>query len=585
MKYAIILAFVFLSSFVFSQENQDWTTFYKQSNFKETPRYDATIDYCKRLAEASPMVHYTNFGISPQGRELPLLIVDKDGLHDAASIRSSGKAVLLVEACIHPGESEGKDAGLMLIREMAISKSEEALLDKVSLMFIPIFNVDGHERFGKYNRINQNGPEEMGWRVTAQNLNLNRDFLKADAPEMRDWLRMFSHWLPDFFIDCHTTDGADYQYVATYVMEVFGNMDAGLTQWVENTYLPEMEDYMFSQDFPVFPYVSFRKWHDPRSGLYRSAAPPMLSQGYTALQNRPGLLIETHMLKPYKPRVESTYELIKFSMQMMNDQHDELLSLIREADLYTASVDFRKNDFPIDFETSMNDSVMVDFLGVEYDIVESDLSGGLWHQYHADKPKTFRLPLFKKVEASARVTLPDAYIIPAEWTEVIERIDAHGISYTRLDKDTEFLVESYRFENPRWQRTPYEGRQKLRVKSIPVKEKRIYPKGSVLIDMNQRAARLVAYMLEPESGDSYISWGFFNSIFEQKEYAETYVMEPLARKMLKENDSIRKAFEALKKDGYFEDKSQWEMMNWFYRQSPWRDKKLNLYPVGRIYHD
>lgn len=582
-KILPLFLIAFLPLLLTAQESDAWDTYYEKSGFKRTPRYDASIAYCKKLAAASPVVHYTTFGKSPQGRDLPLLILDRDGLHDAASIHASGKAVLLVEACIHPGESEGKDAGLMLIRDIAIKKQNIDLLDHLTLLFIPIFNVDGHERFGRYNRINQNGPEEMGWRVTAQNLNLNRDFLKADAPEMHAWLKMFNKWLPDFFIDCHTTDGADYQYVATYAMEIFGNMDSGLTQWIKTNYIPEMEDYMFSKGFPVFPYVSFRKWHDPRSGLYRSAAPPMLSQGYTALQNRPGLLIETHMLKPYKPRVESTYELIKFSMQVLNDQYSELKKLIREADLFCASPDFRQQEMTVGFETNMQDSVMVDFLGVEYDVAESDLTGGLWYQYHPDKPATYRLPLFARVKAKSKVRLPDAYIIPPEWISVIENINIHGISYSRLERDTSIMVESYRFENPKWRSQPYEGRHRLSAEPIPLREMRHYPKGSVIIDMNQRAARIIAHILEPSAADSYFSWGFFNRIFEQKEYAETYVMEPLARKMLQENDSLSKAFEKLRNENAFGG-SQWAILNWFYKQTPYWDEKIGLYPVGRIFH-
>ncbi len=580
MKSFLLISLSLLSFAFLKAQEQQWATYYEQSGFLSTPRYDATIDYCKALADASDIVHYTTFGISPQGRDLPLLIIDSDGYTDAATIHSSGKSLLLVEACIHPGESEGKDAGLMLIRDMAIYQKHAELLDKVSLLFIPIFNVDGHERFGKYNRINQNGPDEMGWRVTAKNLNLNRDFIKADAPEMQDWLKMFNQWLPDFFIDCHTTDGADYQYVATYSLEIFGNMDKGLTHWLENNYIPEMEEDMFSKGFPVFPYVSFRKWHDPRSGLYRSAAPPMISQGYMALQNRPGLLIETHMLKPYKPRVESTFELIRFTMETMNNQHEQLQNLIREADLYAASADFRAQPFVVDFKTNMKDSVMVDFLGVEYDIVKSELTNGPWFQYHPEKPKTYRLPLFAEATAKNTVLLPDAYIIPPQWEDVIERLQCHGISISRLEKDKEIEVETYRFYEPKWQNKSFEGRHALTTKAEKIKKVVVYPKGSAVIDMNQRSARIIAHILEPMARDSYVYWGFFDPVFEQKEYAETYVMEPLAREMLKNNDSLRMAFEKVK--GTFGE-NQRAMLNWFYQQSPYWDDQINLYPVGRIF--
>ncbi len=200
----------------------DWTTFYERSDFKRTPSYEQTVTYCQRLADASPWVHYEAFGSSSQGRDLPLVVVDKNGAFTAADVRKSDNAVFLIQACIHAGESDGKDAGMMLIRDIAVRKQLESLLEHVTILFIPIFNVDGHMRFGPYNRANQNGPEEMGWRTTAVNLNLNRDYLKADTPEMRAWLAMYAEWLPEFFADCHVTDGADYQYAITYAAEVHG---------------------------------------------------------------------------------------------------------------------------------------------------------------------------------------------------------------------------------------------------------------------------------------------------------------------------------------------------------------------------
>ncbi len=269
---------------------EDWATYFERSGGKATPRYDETIAYCRRLAAASKWIEYTSFGTSPQGRDLPLLIIDKDGKFVPQERRK--KAVLLIQACIHAGESDGKDAGLMLARDIAITKKLEHLVDGVTVLFIPIFNVDGHERFGPFNRINQNGPEEMGWRVTAQNLNLNRDYLKADAPEMRAWLALFNQWLPDFFIDCHVTDGADYRYVVTYSLETRGNMASNLTEWTRDVYQERIEKMMADDGFPLSPYIFFKKRHDPESGLVSWVAGPRFSQGYTAVRNRPGLLID-----------------------------------------------------------------------------------------------------------------------------------------------------------------------------------------------------------------------------------------------------------------------------------------------------
>lgn len=561
----------------------DWSVTFERSNGLRTATYDEVMDFSRRLAESSSLVNLEIIGVSAAGYQVPMLIINKDGLSTPEEVRAAGDIVMLVEGGIHPGEAEGTDAILMLMRDIAITKQKEALLENITFLFVPVFNVDGLNRMGPYNRINQNGPEEMGWRTNSLNLNLNRDFLKADAPEMHAWLRMFNTWLPDFFIDCHASDGADYQYVLTYVMETFGNMDPMLTRWQEKEYLPWVQAHMDESGHLMFPYVSFRRWHDPRSGLRSGVAPPRLSQGYTAIQNRPGFLIETHMLKPHKDRTEATYALIDLSAQYLNKNTDKLKLMIRMADETTAGESFRDRPFPVSWKRDDSDSVMVSFKGVEYDIVKSDLTGGDWHQYYPDRPVTYELPWFKKSYPEQLVDLPEAYIIPPQWYEVIYRLAIHGVEVDYLMDDAYIWVEQYRFENPRWSRNPYEGRSMMNnIEYVASRDTVLYPKGSALVDMNQRTARVIAHILEPQAPDSYVRWGFFNTIFEQKEYSETYVMEGIAREMIEKDPSLKAEFEMkIAEDPDFS-KSQWGMLNWFYARSPWWDEKKNLYPVGKI---
>jgi len=563
---------------------QDWTTWYEKSGHLETADYDKTIAYCKQLADHSPWLQYTDFGTSPRGYDLPLLIADRQGRFSPEAVHASGNAILLIQAGIHPGESEGRDAGMMLIRDIAIHNKYPDLLDHVSILFIPIFNVDGDHRFGPNNRINQNGPKEMGWRVTARNLNLNRDYMKANAPEMQKWLGLFNTWLPDFLIDCHTTNGADYQYVLTYILEIHGNMDEGLTQWQKEVFLPYVKKQMEAMNILIFPYVSFRSWHDPRSGLREWVGPPMLSHGYTAIQNRPGLLIETHMLKPYKPRVEATYEMIRSSLEILNKEYKSLKKLNRTADALTASADFRKKRLPVKFRVPDEQSVMVEFKGVAYDVDTSDLTGGPWIKYHSDQPKTYQLPLFTNNIPEIEVALPEAYIIPPEWSDVIERLELHGVKIQRLKKPALIPVKSYKFRNCEWEQKPYEGCQRLtKFDMHEIEEERLFPAGSAIVDMNQRTARVIAHILEPEATDSYVFWGFFNTIFEQKEYSETYVMEKMAREMMEKDPALKERFEKYLEENPQKKGNQWQMLNWFYMQSPYRDDRKDVYPVGKIY--
>jgi len=581
MNKIIACLILFCSVSILHSQTNELDTFYEKSGFFETPRYDESIEYCKLLEKSSDIVKYTTFGVSPQGRYLPLLIVDKDGNFNPEEVKKNGKLVLMIQAGIHPGEIDGKDAGFIFIRDIITGKIKANFLDHISIVFIPIFSVDGHERFGPYNRINQNGPKEMGWRTNANNLNLNRDYLKADSPEMEAWLKLFTDWLPDFFIDIHATDGADYQYASTYGLETFGNMDPGLTEFTNKSFIPEMEKYMDKATYPVFPYVQFRQWFDPQSGLKSSVGPPRLSQGYAAIQNRIGLLVENHMLKDYKTRVETTYEIIQFVCEFLNENQQKIISLNKEADEFVMSPEFKKEALALDF-TASKDSVMVDFRGVEYDIEISDVTGGKWFIYHADKPITYNLPYFNDQQPTVIVNLPEAYIIPPQWTEIIEKLQWHGIEYFVLEKKEAIDIQTYKFKNIEWAGSPYEGRFRVDFEYDIIEEKQIYPAGSVIVPTKQRTARVIAHMFEPEGPDSFLKWGFFNAIFEQKEYAETYVMEPMMREMMAKDPALKAEFEKAKSENPQLSSHQWFQCNWFYQRTPYWDQKKDVYPVGRI---
>ncbi|MFC2152283.1 M14 family metallopeptidase [Bacteroidota bacterium] len=577
-RILLICLAIILSLAVTSQENE-WITFYEKSDYLETPRYKETIEYAKKLADGSEYIEYKTFGNSLQGRDLPLLIIDKNKNFTVEEVKKSGNAILFIEACIHPGESEGKDAGLMLIRDIIIHNKYPELLENTTLLFIPIFNVDGHERFSAYNRINQNGPKEMGWRTTAQNYNLNRDFTKADALEMQYWLELFNTWLPDMFIDIHTTDGADYQYQLTYGMHILGDMNEAQTLW-QKDYLLEIEEELLKDDILMFPYVSFRRWHDPRSGLIRRTAPPRYSTGYIAYQNRPALLVETHMLKDYKTRVDATYHLLQQTIKIIDDQHKDLVDINKKTDL--ESTQLAGKDFVLSYYTSQEDSTTVTFKGVEYDIVQSDLTDDIWVQF-SDKPKDYELVLFDKLMPGSTVNIPKAYIIPVEWTDVIKRLDIHGIEYSILEETKEFDIETYQFTNVQFANYPFEGRlmvQDFNLTDITIKK--TYEKGSVIVPTNQRTVKIIAHLLEPVGPDSFVRWGFFNTIFERKEYVETYVMEKMAREMIKEKPELLDQYRQAVEDNPQIYNNQWVKLFWFYALTPYWDQQKDIYPVGKL---
>ena len=563
----------------FSQNK--FSTYFERTNYLETPSYDSTIAFCKHLSKASSLIHYTTFGISPEGRSLPLLIADKDQLTEPKEIRKTGRTILFIQACIHAGESDGKDAGLLLFRDFITKPDIKKLLDSVSVIFIPIYSVDGHERFGPYNRINQNGPKEMGWRTNSQNLNLNRDYIKAEAPETQAWLDLFNEWKPDFFVDCHTTDGADYIYPLTYGIEINGSMDESLTKWQEDQYLPFVKTAMDKANYPIYPYVSFRDWHNIDSGLESWVTPPMLSQGYTALSNCPGLLIETHMLKDYKTRVYSTYAIIQYTMELLNKEGKNLQKLIKKANEYSSSSDFRNKSFPLAFDIT-HDSVMVEFKGMEYSSEKSDLTGGTWYKF-GKKVKNYSIPLFHNIIATAQTQLPEFYIVPVQYSFVKDILRHHQLFFYSLKKDTIINVQGYRFSNVKFSNFPYEGRQKVSSFAMDTLHYSMkILKGTIIVPMSQPKSRIIAHILEPQASSSLLQYGYFNTIFEQKEYGESYVLEGLAREMLKD-PTIKEKFEKEVKNNPDFPKDSYAMLNWFYIHSKYKDEKQNLYPIAKSY--
>lgn len=555
---------------------------FERSDGTETPRYDETMAWLQDLADASDLVRLTSFGISPQGRALPLVIVDGRGRFepDRPADRSD-RLVLLVEACIHAGESCGKDAGMLLLRDLADDPQRAVeRLGEVTLLFVPIFNVDGHERFSPYGRINQNGPREMGWRVNAQNLNLNRDFLKADTPEMQAWLAMWNAWEPDFFVDVHSTDGADYQYAITYGLELGGNLEAGLTGWVRD-YRDGMQERMTADGYPLAPYVSFREWHDPRSGLRSWVAGPRFSQGYAALRNRPGLLIETHMLKDYATRVESTRLLLDHTLDWLNERGGQLRERIVAADAVTASAGFRARPFPLRFEAT-GQSEPFEFLGVEYEPMTSAITGGEYFRF-SDRPDTFTVAYFSHNVPSVTADLPAAYLVPAEWKSVLDRLAWHGVVTRRLAEPITLEIATARLADPKWGERPYEGHHTVTFTAEPMTETRTFPAGSVLVPMDQRLARVAAHLLEPEGPDSLVQWGFFDPIFERVEYVESYVIEAMIPKMIEERPSLLEELEAAKAADPEFAGNPWAIRTWFYERTPYYDQRVGIYPVGKVY--
>lgn len=580
--FALLIFSLFVDQIIPQQTGMDWETVFENSGFVSTADYQQSMDYFQSLDDYSDFAEFLTFGISPQGRELKYLIVSKDKFFTAEELKPANKPLLLVINGIHSGEIEGKDASMILMREILITKEKEYLLDSINIIVVPIFSVDGHERKSKYNRINQNGPEEMGWRTTAQNLNLNRDWMKADTPEMQAMLKLFSKYLPDFIIDTHTTNGADYQYTVTYSVEWSKNMFKQTADWLGEKFVPYLESEVDRKGFLIYPYVYLKNWDKGLDeGLIYWPSTPRFSSGYFALQNRPMLLVETHMLKPYRDRVYSTKAVLETTMEFVFNNSALLRELNSKADKETTNLFEDGKYLPITFANTDNYELM-NFKGYEYYWDSSAISGTQKLVYTNNK-KDFEVKYFNDIVVTDSIKIAKGYYIPPEYSFLVERLKPHGLNSILTEaelKDVE--VTRYKFKDVKFAAGPYEGRQTVTFNYDTYTEKVNLPKGSFLFLTDQKTARVLTHLLEPKSSDSFVQWGFMNQIFEQKEYYEDYVMEKLAEEMLANDAELKREFEEkLKTDEAFRNNPK-ARLDFFYERSPFPDKQLNVYPILRI---
>src|SRR5262245_8522837 len=329
----MLVAIALVAGSAAAQSPATWKSRAERTEYRETGDYAEAIDWCRRLERASPWVKLSFYGTSGQGRSLPLVVLSKDRAFTPAAARKTGKAVLLIQNGIHAGEIEGKDACLALMRDIVLDTTRASLLDHVTLLVLPVFSVDAHERRSPYIRINQTGPAAMGWRTTPIGLNLNRDYVKTETPEMQALIgQVFTRWWPDLLVDNHTTDGADYRYDLTYGVDVGPVVPGPVARWLDEAVVHRVVPRTEAMGHRLAPYLSFRNGNDPRSGVELGAAPPRFSTGYAEIQCRPGLLVETHMLKSYGVRLKATYDLMVALLEEVNARPRELTSAVAAAE-------------------------------------------------------------------------------------------------------------------------------------------------------------------------------------------------------------------------------------------------------------
>ncbi|MFD1949665.1 M14 family metallopeptidase [Sphingomonas arantia] len=542
-----------------------WITPSEASGFATTPSYAETRAWVDRLVAASPLLRIEPFGRSPEGRLLYAVVASKPG---------AGKPVLMVQAGIHAGEIDGKDAGLMLLRDIAL-RGKDGLLDRATLVFVPIFNVDGHERAGDYNRPNQRGPAGQGWRTTAQNMNLNRDYLKADTPEMQAMIGLIRKWDPALYLDIHVTDGIDYQYDITTDFNGFGGryaQSAAVGRWLDRTYRPAVDAALTAAGHKPYQYISTID-PDPDKGIEDTASTGRFSDGYGDLRHVPTVLVETHSLKPYRQRVLGSYVLIEASLRLLGADGAGARAAI------AADRKARPAEQVLAWKRSAAPGATRAFDGISHDMVPSAAAGGEVIRW-TGQPTRVQMPIWGE-EPDVTTRLPRAWWVPASRPDVIARLRLHGVEMETIAAPRTVATERVRLVDPVLG-DANEGRVPLKSATyVHGVARETWPAGSVRVPADQPLEQLAAALLEPESPDGLLAWGFFPEILQRTEYMEAYVVAPMADAMLARDPALRAAFAAkVKGDAKFAGDAR-ARLAWFYERSPYFDARYLVYPVGR----
>lgn len=538
-----------------------------------TANYAEVIQFYQNLDQQFPEAKLVEAGKTDIGKPLHTFIISKGQHFSPDAARAAGKTILLINNGIHPGEPEGIDASMMLARDLLKSG---ALPENLVICIIPVYNIGGMHVRGT-SRANQNGPVEYGYRGNANNYDLNRDFIKTDTRNSYSFQEIFTAWDPDVFMDTHTSNGADYQYVMTLIETQIDKLHPAL-QKSANALTSQLYDQMEGVGYGMVPYVTFRG-RNPESGLVSFMESPRYSTGYAALKHTIGYMPETHMWKPYKDRVQSTYELLKALIKSTGELGPEISASRKKLKEDIKSQQTFTLTWALD--TSKHESIF--FKGFESGDKKSDIHGQDRMYYDRNRPFTKEIKFFRYYKPVLSVEKPQAYYVPQSWQRVIELLRLNGVEMTEIQKDQILEMERYKILSYNTSSQPNEGHyshsQVKLEKSLD--QVQVY-QGDFIITTNQAQIRYIIETLEPEATDSFFNWNFFDSILSRKEYYSAYIFEDYAFTMLNENPELKKEFERAKsEDSKFAADSRMQL-EWLYNRSPFYSDIPMKYPIGRI---
>ncbi|AOS44529.1 Zinc carboxypeptidase [Lacunisphaera limnophila] len=556
-----------------------WITPSERTGLTDSPDYDETLAWLQKLCAATPLLHLQEFGRTAAGRPLYVVLASQEGASTVATLAANGRPTLLAQAGIHSGEIDGKDAGLMLLRDLAFG-GKATLLAHANFVLVPVFNADGHEHRSAWNRPNQRGPVHQGWRTTAQNLNLNRDYMKADAPEMQAMIGLLRAADPALYLDLHVTDGLDHQYDITYAFEGWGEgapaYSPGIAAWLNRRFRPATDTALVQGGHIPGPYYEPVNGREPSGGISIGNGAPRFSTGYGDLRHLPAVLLETHSLKPYRQRVLGTYVFLESALRALGEHGPELQAAIA-ADRAT-----RPEQVPVNW-TDADPTTAMDVLGVAYEEYVSPASGAKEIRW-LGRPQLLPGVPVRGSKAGLFLARPRAYWVPVTKPEVIARLKLHGIGFETLTEARTVSLEMCRLTGAKPQPSGgfhvFETRYTLRTDVRRETRTETFPAGSVRVPTDQPLGDLAIVLLEPAAHDSLLAWGFFNEILQRTEYIEGYVIAPLAEQMLADDPALKAEFEAkLAAEPAFAQNPA-ARLQWFYERTKFQDDRYLLYPVG-----
>lgn len=579
LLYCLIFFLVLTSCETQKEDNtSEYITQFEKSEGKETATYTETIDFYIKLAKEFPQINIQTIGETDSGYPLHLVTYNLDGDFNFKKLQEN-KTIILINNGIHPGESDGIDATMMFFRDLAIEKI--ASPENTVITTIPIYNIGGALNRNSSTRANQNGPESYGFRGNALNYDLNRDFIKADTKNAKTFAKIYHLVKPDIFIDNHVSNGADYQYTLTHLFTQHNKLGLDLGTYLNEDLMPKLEQKLSEDKWDITPYVNVYN-SVPEKGFSQFMDYPRYSSGYTTLWNTVGMMVETHMLKPYNKRVEGTYVILNKMLEIAETDGHKIKELRAKSNKEILEL----TEYPVQWEIDTTKTTTLNFKGYEADTLISAITGFNRLKYDTARPFTKPVTYQNYYKPSETIEVPNAYLLKKSNYKVLDLLKENNISYTLLKKDTLVEVESYKIDSYETQKNSYEGHYPHFDTKVSTSVKEVqFSQGDIFIPVKQEGIRYILETLEPSATDSFFNWNFFDTILQQKEGFSPYVFEDVALQLLQENKLLNEAFQ-LKKNSDDKFANNWyAQLQYIYQNSEYYEDAHLQYPVYRVTND